>query len=74
MPSSPAKIIYQKALRIRRRPEMLAYGIEYYKANRDHLLDKQRGYDAKKQLIILQTKGARDLFKVLPFPSSLGVF
>ena len=66
MPSSPAKIIYQKALRIRRRPEILAYGIEYYKANRDHLLDKQRGYDAKKQLKRVLSKNIRNLFKVLP--------
>ena len=70
MPSSPAKLLYQTAFRIKHRPEMLVYGLEYYQANREHLLEKQKMYDARKQVKLIISNKAKNLFKVLP----LGVF
>ena len=70
MTSSPAKLLYQTAHRLKHRTEILAYGLEYYKANREHLLEKQKIYDAKKQVKLIISNKAKNLFKVLP----LGVF
>jgi hypothetical protein len=40
MPSKPAIL---RAFREKNRPEILAYGLKYYQANREHLLEKQKG-------------------------------
>ena len=65
------EILYEKKMNKQSSMSIAADGEQiipttYYELHREHLLEKQRGYDAVKQSRVVALKSTRQLFKELP--------
>ena len=66
MKCSLEKRLYQRKYRETHPVDCVEYGLYYYNKNKDHLLERQRGYDAKKKTLLLGQRNAAKLFLELP--------